>query len=79
MRLKHIKDDSIAFERLFTNREEEFIQDSNITKNYKYFRNKILSLKEVTIDDLFKAIKKLIVAEIELKRGEDDPQLIFES
>ncbi|WP_085829531.1 DUF262 domain-containing protein [Clostridium massiliodielmoense] len=79
LRLKHIKDDSIAFESLFTNREEEFIQDSNITKNYKYFKNKLLSLKEITIDDLYKAIKKLIVVEIELKRGEDDPQLIFES
>ncbi|MEN8435873.1 DUF262 domain-containing HNH endonuclease family protein [Clostridium septicum] len=79
LRLKHIKDDSIAFERLFTNREEEFIQDSNITKNYKYFKNRLMSLKEISIDDLYKAIKKLIVVEIELKRGEDDPQLIFES
>lgn len=79
LRLKHIKDDSIAFEGLFTNREEEFIQDSNITKNYKYFKNRLMSLKEISIDDLYKAIKKLIVVEIELKRGEDDPQLIFES
>lgn len=79
LRLKHIKDDNIAFECLFTNKEEEFIQDSNITKNYRYFKNRLLTLKEVNVDDLYKAIKKLIVVEIELKRGEDDPQLIFES
>lgn len=79
LRLKHIKDDNIAFEKLFTNREEEFIPDSNITKNYRYFRNRLISLKEVTFDELYRAIKKLIVVEIELKRGEDDPQLIFES
>jgi uncharacterized protein with ParB-like and HNH nuclease domain len=79
LRLKHIKDDNIAFEKIFTNREQEFIQDSNITKNYMYFKNRLVSLKDITIDDLYKGIKKLIVIEIELKRGEDDPQLIFES
>jgi len=34
---------------------------------------------EISIDNIFYAIKQLVIVEIELKNGEDDPQLIFES
>ena len=77
IRLKPVKNDKDAFSSLFLN-EEEYIQDTNITLNYQYFYNRILENK-ITLDKLFLAIKQLVIVEIELKNGEDDPQLIFES
>lgn len=76
LKLKPIKNDREAFERLFNN--EEFIESSNVTINYRYFYERIIN-GEISIQELFEAIEKLIIVEIELKNGEDDPQLIFES
>lgn len=75
IRLKPVKDDNLAFIKLF---EGEFIPDSNITKNYHYFKELIKNM-DISVDEFYKAIKKLMVVEIELIRSEDDPQLIFES
>lgn len=77
LKLKPIKDDREAFEKLFHN-DDDFVEESNITVNYKYFYNRILE-EEISIDELYSAIEKLMIVEIELKDGEDDPQLIFES
>ena len=76
IKLKLIKEDRNAFERLFN--EDELLKDSNVTLNYQYFYERILN-QEITIDELYFAIERLIIVEIELKNGEDDPQLIFES
>lgn len=45
---------------------------------YVLFYERIID-EEITIDELYSAIERLIIVEIELKNGEDDPQLIFES
>ncbi|MDK0980620.1 DUF262 domain-containing HNH endonuclease family protein [Clostridium perfringens] len=76
IKLKPIKDDRKAFEHLING--EELIEESNITLNYRYFYNKII-YGEISIDELYDAIERLMIVEIELKNGEDDPQLIFES
>ncbi len=77
IRLKPVKNDKKAFSSLFRD-ESDYIQDSNITINYKYFSDRI-SEKEISIEKLFSAIKQLVIVEIELRNTEDDPQLIFES
>ena len=77
IRLKPVELDNEAFSKLFGDRED-YILASNITKNYLYFEDRIKKL-DISIDDLFSAIEKLIIVDIELKEGEDDPQLIFES
>jgi len=77
IRLKPIKDDAEAFSKLFGNKNN-FVDASNITINFWYFYKRILDEK-ISVDDLFLAIKNLIIVEIELRNGEDDPQLIFES
>lgn len=81
IRLKPIKDDNQAFLKLFEGRPEHLIANSNITLNYEYFVDRVLSAIErnLTVDELYEAIKKLIIVDIKLKRGEDNPQLIFES
>jgi len=77
IRLKPVKNDKDAFSSLFKE-EDEYIYDTNITINFQYFYNRILENK-ISLDKLFLAIKQLVIVEIELKNGEDDPQLIFES
>ena len=78
IRLKPIKEDNEAFLTLFDNDEDYFVKNSNITENYKYFCSKLKEC-EKSIDNIFDAIKRLFIVEIELKQGDDNPQLIFES
>lgn len=74
--VKPIKNDQKAFGILF-DRDEEYIPDSNLTINYRYFYDRIQH-GELDIDELFDAICKLEIINISLNH-EDNPQLIFES
>ena len=76
MKLKPVKNDSEAFKKLF-DLEDEYIHESNLTINYKYFCSRIIK-EEITIDDLYTAITKLEIINISLS-NDDNPQLIFES
>jgi len=79
IKLKPIKGDHKAFKSLITEGNcNNFFDDSNITKNYKYFEKRI-DESFLSIDNLYNAIKRLVIVTISLKRNEDDPQLIFES
>lgn len=77
LRLKPIKENCIAFDNLLKNVKGDFIENSNITQNYYYFYNRIQK-KELTIEQLYTAIEKLVIIDIFL-HDDDDPQLIFES
>ena len=76
IKLKPVKNDQTAFGKLFDD-ENDYIIGSNLTANYNYFYERIQK-REITIDQLFDAIFKLEIINIELN-NEDDPQLIFES
>lgn len=76
IKLKPIKNDQKAFGILF-DQDEEYIPDSNLTINYRYFYGRIQH-GELDIDELFDAICKLEIINISLNH-EDNPQLIFES
>ncbi len=76
IRLKPIKDDCKAFDALFGD-ESDFVDGSNVTSNFRYFRDRILN-ENIDIDDLYDAISRLQTIDIFLEK-EDDPQLIFES
>lgn len=78
IKLKPVKADNQAFLKLYENNSEDYFWESNITKNYSYFLNRIREDK-IPADDLFKAIKKLTIVDIRLNSNDDDPQLIFES
>ncbi|MGO2952833.1 MAG: DUF262 domain-containing protein [Lactobacillus sp.] len=77
IRLKPVKNDKAALTRLFGDKRD-YMYASNITTNYLYFYNRVIA-KEITVDQLFEAIRRLMVIDISLKQGEDDAQLIFES
>jgi uncharacterized protein with ParB-like and HNH nuclease domain/predicted transport protein len=49
-----------------------------VVENYTFFQERIVR-SELMPDDLWRGISKLIVVDIALERGKDNPQLIFES
>ena len=77
IRLKPNKQDKEYFEKLFTNGNVESV-NSNIVSNYNFFYEKIES-GILTPKEIFEAFRKLKIVLIDLVRGQDDPQLIFES
>ncbi|WP_242821390.1 DUF262 domain-containing protein [Candidatus Arthromitus sp. SFB-rat-Yit] len=77
IKLRPVKDDRVAFEKLFDGDVDEYVRESNLTINYQYFYNRIQK-NEITIDELYEAICRLEIINITLS-GEDNPQLIFES
>lgn len=76
IKLKPIKNDRKAFGKLFDEKTEH-IGGSNLTTNYNYFYDRIQK-EEITIDELFQAIRSLEIINIRLD-SDDNPQLIFES
>ncbi|SDZ76384.1 Uncharacterized conserved protein, contains ParB-like and HNH nuclease domains [Pseudobutyrivibrio sp. ACV-2] len=77
IKLKAVNKDLEAFTKLFEEEPEDYLHDSDITLNYEYFYDRIQK-EEITADQLFDAIKKLMVINITVS-PEDNPQLIFES
>ncbi|GAA9736641.1 DUF262 and DUF1524 domain-containing protein [Helicobacter pylori] len=51
---------------------------SKIVENFKLFEEWV-SKNTNKLETIFKGLKKLMIVEIALEKGEDDPQLIFES
>lgn len=76
VKLKSVKNDQNAFMRLFGS-EKDYVLDSAVTQNYLYFCE-LLRTCDLTADQIFEAIRKLVVIDISLQQG-DNPQLIFES
>lgn len=77
VKLKPIKKDMQAFDALLYKPKDQYIKESNVTRNYDFFYDKINNCK-LTVDELFESVKKLEVINIRLDE-DDDPQLIFES
>ena len=78
LRLKLVKSDSEAFKAILDEEEDEYIQGSNVTQNFLYFCGRLADMNDVSVDDLYEAIKSLCVIDIKLDEA-DDAQLIFES
>ena len=80
VRLKPFRDDCVAFDRLIYKEEEDYIPESKVTINYRYFYDRIVNYKELNVDELFHAVNCLEIIDIELEPHHgDNPQLIFES
>lgn len=79
LKLKLVQGDDDAYDRLIEKTQP--IANNNVTVNYNYFYNDILSsMKDNDIKGLYDAIMKLMIVNISLKPDNgDDPQLIFES
>lgn len=77
VKLKPIKKDMQAFDALLYKPKDQYLKESNVTRNYDFFFDKIIHCG-LTVDEIFETIKKLEVINIRLDE-DDGPQLIFES
>lgn len=53
--------------------------DSNVAENYTYFVDELDRAAPETIVNICRGLAKLVVVDVKLTRGTDDPQLVFES
>ncbi len=81
IRLKPIQEDNEAFLKLFDFDPTIYDQHSNITQNYLYLFKRILNEAKMGTDpeDIYNAIKRLMIVDIDLSPKTDNPQAIFES
>ena len=77
IKLRPVKSDREALEKLFAGDEDDYDKASNLTINYQFFCD-ILLKQEVSVEQLFEALNKLQIISITLEAG-DNAQLIFES
>lgn len=81
IKLKPIKSDNVQYEALLNHDLDIIDQNSHIYKNYEVARKAFVSwIKSgITPQEILNALRQLQVVGISLKKGEDDPQIIFES
>lgn len=77
VKLKPIKNDMEAFDALLFKKPSEYVENSNVTRNYRLFYEWITACG-LSLDEILASVEKLIVIDIRLDE-KDDPQLIFES
>jgi len=77
LKLKLVKNDHNSLARINAMKFDEMIMESNVTRNYLYFKKRIAEMKIDPVE-LFNAIEALQIIDIKLGR-DDDAQLIFES
>lgn len=77
LKLKPIKKDDEVFKKLLKNDFDTIDRNSNIYKNYNFFKNEIKKSGDYKL--LYTGFKKLFIVHIALNRRDDNPQLIFES
>lgn len=81
IKLKPIKSDNVQYEALLNNKPDKIDQDGHVYKNYMVAKKTFKSWIESGIKpiEILTALRQLQVVGISLKKGEDDPQVIFES
>lgn len=81
IKLKPIKTDNKQFQLLLNGKLEDMDPSSHIYKNYQLCKERMESWvkKGLQPRQILEALSMLEVVEIALTKGEDDPQIIFES
>ncbi len=78
LKLQSIDDDNKEFKKILNNNMNNLNELSNVTKNYRYFKELLKTEQKYNYKEILSGIEKLIVAEIALEK-KDRPQVIFES
>ena len=81
VKLKPIKTDNSQFIALLKDNYDEIDKEGHIFLNYSICKKKLEKwvAEGVTPSNILEALSKLEIVEIVLTKGEDDPQIIFES
>lgn len=85
IKLVPIENDLLAYDKVFVystslSTDEHVLElDSNMTRNFKYFYNRLSkNIEDLSFDELLNALERLLIIDINLD-AYDDAQLIFES
>jgi uncharacterized protein with ParB-like and HNH nuclease domain len=78
IRLKSIKKDYVYFKNLLEEKID-FSKKSKINENYTIIKEKLKEENQEKLKKIYETIENLMVIDISLESGKDDPQLIFES
>jgi uncharacterized protein with ParB-like and HNH nuclease domain/predicted transport protein len=73
------RNDKDTFFSIIESHEYPVLFSHHMVENYKFFEEKIRNINQITLNELFQGISKLIIVDISLDRNYDNPQLIFES
>ena len=81
VKLKPIKSDNIQFQLLLEGKEDEMEEETHIYRNFMLCKERFEAWvgKGISPSQILDALTKLEIVEIVLAKGEDDPQVIFES
>ncbi len=81
VKLKPIKSDNNQFLLLLNGKLDEMDEDTHIYQNFQLCKDRFerWAEKGITPSNVLDALTKLEIVEIVLTKGEDDPQVIFES
>ena len=81
VKLKPIKGDNDQFLALLQNRAEEINKEGHIWLNYQQCKQRMEDWVKsgISYHKILTALEKLQIVYIELTKGQDDPQIIFES
>lgn len=72
------KTDGETFISIIDDQKPALVESIRIRENYRYFLNKLGNDVEM-LQTIWKGLQKILVVEVALERGKDNPQLIFES
>jgi len=70
--------DRDALKAVFTGADTEPFSESKVVANYRFFLAKIEE-QELQLELICKGLEKLVVVDVLLERGVDNPQLVFEA
>jgi uncharacterized protein with ParB-like and HNH nuclease domain len=74
------RDNDILQKLINKNSLEQEEESSNLYSQYVFLKNKFSGLVEKhSVQNIFDILSKLIIVDVSLKQGQDDPQQIFES
>lgn len=77
-KLRLTRSDKETFWNLLINNDLPPQHSFRIQENYQFFTDKIAK-STISLEDLIKGLRKLVIVDISLDRDHDNPQLIFES
>ncbi len=77
-KLRLTRSDKETFWNLLKNNDLPPQHSFRIQENYQFFADKIAKSK-ISLEQLIKGLRKLVIVDISLDRDHDNPQLIFES
>lgn len=72
------KTDEEAFKTVLDDSTERPDQNSRVWTNFRFFESKLAS-PDVDVEALCRGLMSLVIVDVSLRRGVDDPQLVFET